>query len=93
VESSFGHDGHDDGGLMNVAKSENPVVDSETVAEMLTELAEHSITARMLLEESPGTKPQESVPRRGRRQGQRERKESAVETGDNLPGDIPGQTN
>ncbi len=70
------------GRLMNVAKSENPAVDSETVAEMLTELAEHSITARMLLEESPGTKPPESIPRRGRRQGQKERKESAVETAD-----------
>jgi hypothetical protein len=70
------------GRLMNVAKSENPPVDSEMVAEMLTELAEHSIMARMLLEESPGTKPSESIPRRGRRPGQRERKDTPVETAD-----------
>jgi hypothetical protein len=80
------------GRLMNVAKSINSDVESEAVAEMLTELAEHSIMARILLEESPGTKPQDSVPRRGRRQGQRERKEASAETGDTLPEDAVVQT-
>ncbi len=80
------------GRLMKVAKSENPDVESEAVGETLTDLAAHSIMARILLEESPGTKPQESVPRRGRRQGQRERKETSAETGDALPEDAVVQT-
>ncbi len=75
------------GRLMNAAKSESPAVDSETVAEMLTELAEHSITSRMLLEESPGTKPQDSSPRRGRRPGQKEKKDTPTEAGETSPGD------
>jgi hypothetical protein len=68
------------GWLMNVAKSENPDVDSEAVGGILTELAAHSIMARMLIEESPGAKPQDSSPRLGRRQGQR--KEPVAETAD-----------
>jgi len=65
------------GRLMNVAKSENPDLESEAVGEMLNELAAHSIMTKILLAESPGTKPQESGPRRGRRPGQRERKDAA----------------
>ena len=81
------------GRLMNVAKSENLSVESETVAEMLTELATHSIMARILLEEpQAGIRQQDSGTRKSRRQGQRERKESTVETADSLPEDIPGQT-
>ncbi|MBM4305179.1 MAG: hypothetical protein FJ123_00435 [Deltaproteobacteria bacterium] len=80
------------GRLMNVAKSENPEVDLEAVGETLTELAAHSIMARIFLEESPGGKPQDASPRRGRRQGQRERKDAA-ELSYSLPEDIPVQTN
>ena len=75
------------GRLMNVSKSENPDAGLETVSETLTELAEHSIMARILLEESPGTKLQDSGPRRGRRQGQKERKDTTVEAGGTLPVD------
>jgi hypothetical protein len=81
------------GRLMNVAKSENPDVESDTVAEMLTELATHSIMARILLEEpQAGIRQQDSGTRKSRRQGQRERKEGAAESADSLTGDIPIQT-
>ena len=75
------------GRLMNVAKAENLDVESEAVGETLNELAAHSIMTRILLEESPSTKPQDSGLRRGRRQGPRERKESAAETVDTSPED------
>lgn len=70
------------GRLMTVSKLENLNVESETVVETLTELATHCIIARMLLEESPGAKSPDSSPRRGRRPGQKERKDSPVETAD-----------
>ncbi len=79
------------GALMNAAKSHNQNVESETVAEMLTELSEQAIIARMLLE-SPGAKSSESVQRRGHRPGQRERKDVTAEAGDTLPGNAANPT-
>jgi hypothetical protein len=73
------------GCLMNIAKSEDPEVEPETVAKMLTELAEQSIVARMLLEEPAPPKQPDSGPRKGHRQGRRKRKVSTDETVVSLP--------
>ena len=82
------------GRLMNVARSENPEVQSGSLAEIFTELAAHSIVARILLEDpQAASREQDSGPRRGRRQGQREKKDSIPENADFLPGDNPDQTN
>ncbi len=75
------------GRLMNAARSDSPDIETEAVGETLVELSAHAILARMLLEESAGNKPQESGPRRGRRPGQKEKKDAPVEAGDALPGD------
>jgi len=79
------------GRLMNVAKSENPDVELGRVAETLTELAAHSIMARILLEEPQADIKQDFSTRKGRRQGQKERKEPPIDTGRLGLGTLPFQ--
>ncbi len=72
------------GRLLSLAKAED--IEPVSVAELLTELAVHSVTARMLVEEPQGDIRQDSGSRRGRRP--KERKDPATEAvgGDALPG-------
>jgi hypothetical protein len=80
------------GRLMNMARPENPEVELEIVAEILTELAAHSIMARMLLEEPQSIKQPDYTPRRGRRPGQKEKKEFSSGNAGNLLEDSSLQT-